>query len=50
MLQGGGTQLLAGNGTTWNAPAGAIVYLDSQGAIPLLFTRFTCRMEPPIEL
>jgi arabinan endo-1,5-alpha-L-arabinosidase len=30
MMQGGGTQLLAGNGTTWNAPGGETIYLDSQ--------------------
>lgn len=30
MMQGGGTQLLAGNGVTWNAPGGETVYLDSQ--------------------
>jgi arabinan endo-1,5-alpha-L-arabinosidase len=30
MLQGGGTQLLAGNGVTWNAPGGATVFLDPE--------------------
>jgi arabinan endo-1,5-alpha-L-arabinosidase len=28
MMQGGGTQLLAGNGTTWNGPGGGTAYLD----------------------
>ncbi len=37
MLQGGGTQLLAGNGTTWNAPGGATVYLDSQDGDTIVF-------------
>lgn len=30
MMDGGGTQLLAGNGTTWNAPGGETVFLDPQ--------------------
>lgn len=30
LMQGGGTQLLAGNGATWNAPGGETVYLDPQ--------------------
>ena len=28
MMQGGGTQLLAGNGTTWNGPGGGTAYID----------------------
>jgi arabinan endo-1,5-alpha-L-arabinosidase len=28
MLQGGGTILMTGNGTTWNAPGGQMAYLD----------------------
>jgi arabinan endo-1,5-alpha-L-arabinosidase len=31
MMQGGGTELLGGNGTTWNAPGGETVYLDANG-------------------
>jgi arabinan endo-1,5-alpha-L-arabinosidase len=30
MMDGGGTQLLAGNGTTWNAPGGETVLIDPQ--------------------
>jgi arabinan endo-1,5-alpha-L-arabinosidase len=30
MMNGGGTILLQGNGTTWNAPGGETVYLDAQ--------------------
>jgi arabinan endo-1,5-alpha-L-arabinosidase len=30
MMQGGGTQLIAGNGNTWNAPGGETVFLDPQ--------------------
>jgi arabinan endo-1,5-alpha-L-arabinosidase len=30
MMQGGGTQLIAGNGSTWNAPGGQTVFLDPQ--------------------
>jgi len=30
MMDGGGTQLLAGNGTTWNAPGGETVFIDPQ--------------------
>ncbi len=30
MMQGGGTQLIAGNGSTWNAPGGETVFLDPQ--------------------
>lgn len=37
MLQGGGTQLLAGNGATWNAPGGATVYLDAQQGDAIVF-------------
>jgi arabinan endo-1,5-alpha-L-arabinosidase len=37
MMQGGGTQLLAGNGTTWNAPGGGTVYLDPQGGDLITF-------------
>ena len=37
MLQGGGTQLLAGKGITWNAPGGETVYLDSQGGDLITF-------------
>ena len=37
MMQGGGTQLLGGNGITWNAPGGETVYLDSQGGDLITF-------------
>lgn len=37
MLQGGGTQLLAGNGVTWNAPGGETVYLDAQNGDLITF-------------
>jgi arabinan endo-1,5-alpha-L-arabinosidase len=30
MMQGGGTQLIGGNGSTWNAPGGQTVFLDPQ--------------------
>jgi arabinan endo-1,5-alpha-L-arabinosidase len=37
MMQGGGTQLLGGNGITWNAPGGETVYFDSQGGDLITF-------------
>ena len=37
MMQGGGTQLLAGNGVTWNAPGGETVYLDPQNGDLITF-------------
>jgi len=37
MLQGGGTQLLASNEVTWNAPGGATAYLDSQQGDIIVF-------------
>jgi len=37
MMQGGGTQLLAGNGTTWNGPGGETAYLDSQNGDIIVF-------------
>lgn len=37
MMQGGGTQLLAGNGATWNAPGGETVYLDPQNGDLITF-------------
>jgi arabinan endo-1,5-alpha-L-arabinosidase len=37
MLQGGGTPLLAGNGSTWNAPGGETVYLDQQEGDLIVF-------------
>jgi arabinan endo-1,5-alpha-L-arabinosidase len=37
MMQGGGTQLLAGNGATWNAPGGETIYLDSQNGDLITF-------------
>ena len=37
MMQGGGTQLLGGNGVTWNAPGGETVYLDPQGGDLITF-------------
>jgi len=37
MMQGGGTQLLGGNGITWNAPGGETVYLDPQGGDLITF-------------
>jgi hypothetical protein len=37
MMQGGGTQLLAGNDMTWNAPGGETVYLDSQNGDLITF-------------
>lgn len=37
MLLGGGTQLLAGNNNTWNAPGGETVYLDQQQGDLIVF-------------
>lgn len=37
MLQGGGTQLLAGKHTTWNAPGGETVYLDAERGDLIVF-------------
>lgn len=37
MMQGGGTQLLAGNGVTWNGPGGETAYLDSQNGDIIVF-------------
>lgn len=37
MMQGGGTQLLAGNGSTWNAPGGETAYLDPQQGDIIVF-------------
>jgi arabinan endo-1,5-alpha-L-arabinosidase len=37
MMQGGGTQLLAGNGSTWNGPGGGTAYLDSQQGDIIVF-------------
>lgn len=37
MMQGGGTQLLAGNGATWNAPGGETVYLEPQNGDLITF-------------
>ncbi len=37
MMQGGGTQLLAGNDTTWNGPGGETAYLDSQNGDLIAF-------------
>ena len=37
MLNGGGTQLLAGNNNTWNAPGGETVYLDQQQGDLIVF-------------
>lgn len=37
MLQGGGTILLQGNGTTWNAPGGQTVYIDPMGGDLITF-------------
>ena len=37
MMQGGGTQLLAGNGVIWNAPGGETVFLDPQGGDLITF-------------
>jgi arabinan endo-1,5-alpha-L-arabinosidase len=37
MMQGGGTQLLGGNGTSWNAPGGETVFLDPQGGDLITF-------------
>ena len=37
MLQGGGAILLQGNGTTWNAPGGQTVYLDSLNGDLIVF-------------
>ena len=41
MMQGGGTQLIAGNGATWNAPGGETVYLDPQKWRPDYIPCFT---------
>ncbi|MGA7916420.1 MAG: arabinan endo-1,5-alpha-L-arabinosidase [Candidatus Acidiferrales bacterium] len=37
MMQGGGTQLLAGNGVTWNAPGGETVLIDSVNGDLIVF-------------
>jgi arabinan endo-1,5-alpha-L-arabinosidase len=37
MMQGGGTQLLAGNGSAWNAPGGETAYLDPQQGDIIVF-------------
>lgn len=37
MLAGGGTELLAGNGVTWNAPGGETVFLDPQNGDLITF-------------
>jgi arabinan endo-1,5-alpha-L-arabinosidase len=37
MMQGGGTQLIAGNGSTWNAPGGETIFLDSQNGDLITF-------------
>src|SRR5215469_8290951 len=37
MLAGGGTELLAGNGATWNAPGGETVFLDPQNGDLITF-------------
>lgn len=37
MMQGGGTQLLSGNGVTWNGPGGETTYLDSQNGDIIVF-------------
>ena len=37
MLQGGGTILLQGNGTTWSAPGGQTAYLDADGESLITF-------------
>jgi len=37
MMQGGGTQVLAGNGTSWSAPGGETVFLDSQNGDLITF-------------
>jgi arabinan endo-1,5-alpha-L-arabinosidase len=37
MMQGGGTQLLSGNGTTWSGPGGQTAYLDSQNGDIIVF-------------
>jgi arabinan endo-1,5-alpha-L-arabinosidase len=37
MMQGGGTQLLAGNDLTWNGPGGQTAHLDSQNGDIIVF-------------
>jgi arabinan endo-1,5-alpha-L-arabinosidase len=37
MMQGGGTQLLAGNGMTWSGPGGQTAYLDSVNGNIIVF-------------
>jgi arabinan endo-1,5-alpha-L-arabinosidase len=37
MMLGGGTQPLAGNHSTWNAPGGETVYLDQQQGDLIVF-------------
>jgi len=37
MLQGGGTQLLAGDGVTWSGPGGETAYLDSANGDVMVF-------------
>jgi arabinan endo-1,5-alpha-L-arabinosidase len=37
MMEGGGAQLLAGTGTSWNGPGGGTAYLDSQNGDIITF-------------
>jgi len=37
MMQGGGTQLLAGDGVSWSGPGGQTAYLDSQNGDVIVF-------------
>jgi hypothetical protein len=37
MMQGGGTQLLAGDGVTWSGPGGQTAYLDPLNGDMIVF-------------
>ncbi len=43
MTEGGGTELLAGNGKDWSGPGGQTVYHDGDDQDLIVFTRCICR-------
>jgi hypothetical protein len=46
-MLGGGTQPLAANHSTWNAPGGETVYLDQQQGDLIVFTLSSCQAAQP---